>query len=219
MNNKWKAILFDMDGTITDTERIYNKYWNSCSKELGMTDFTYQDSLDLRSLNHEDSKALMQKRHGSSVDYDLLHRTVADRVSLYLQDHPVPLKPGINEVLSACHENGLMAVVVTATNLKSARERLSKAGLLSSFDQVISAHEAKHGKPHPDPYLLAAERIGLSPADCLAVEDSPNGCMSAIAAGMDTCMVPDLTYPSDQLKKRLYAVAHSLSDIISLIEV
>ena len=136
----------------------------------------------------------------------------------YLQENPVPLKPGIMEILDFCHKSGIKAVVVTATNLVAATERLKNAGLYEHFDAVISAHEAKRGKPYPDPYLLAADRLGLTSSDCLAVEDSPNGCMSAINAGMDTIMVPDLTEPDSELKKRLYATAKSLSDIIDLIK-
>lgn len=218
MKKNWKAVLFDMDGTITDTERIYNIYWNQCAKDLGMNEFTYQDSLDLRSLNRDDSKKLLQDRHGDAVDYDELHTAVADSVMKYLQENPVPLKPGIMEILDFCHKSGIKAVVVTATNLVAATERLKNAGLYEHFDDVISAHEAKRGKPHPDPYLLAADRLGLSPSECLAVEDSPNGCMSAINAGMDTIMVPDLTEPDSELKKRLFATAKSLSDIICLIK-
>lgn len=218
MQKKWKAILFDMDGTITDTEKIYNRYWNSCAKDLGMTDFTYQDSLDLRSLNREDSKKLLHARHGDTVDYDRLHTEVGRCVREYLKANPVPLKPGIMELLAVCRRKGIRPVVVTATNLEAAVERLKSAGLYDHFDDVISAHEVKHGKPHPDPYLLAASRLELSSGECLAVEDSPNGCMSAINAGMDTIMVPDLTEPDEELKKRLFAVAKSLSDISAWIQ-
>lgn len=217
MSKKWKAILFDMDGTITDTEKIYNYFWNGCAKALGMTEFTYQDSLDLRSLNAEDSAKLLHDRHGDSVDYEKLHVAVGDCVKKYLREHPVPLKPGINELLSSCRKTGLKTVVVTATNLPAATERLKSAGLYDDFDDLISAHEAKRGKPYPEPYLLAAERLGLTPEECLAVEDSPNGCMSAINAGMDTIMVPDLTEPDTELKKKLFAAAKSLSDIIPII--
>lgn len=219
MTNKWKAILLDMDGTITDTERIYNHFWNYCAKEMGMTAFTYDDSLDLRSLNHDDSVKLLEERHGDAVNYDVLHTEVAKQVRNYLKGHEVPLKPGIFDLLNACREKNIRTVVVTATNLNDARARVANAGLLPLLDDVISAHEAKRGKPYPDPYLLAAERISLFPDECLAVEDSPNGCMSAISAGMDTIMVPDLTQPDEQLKKKLYAVAESLSDIIPLLQV
>ena len=218
MKKNWKALLFDMDGTITDTEKVYNHYWNQYAKDLGMNEFTYQDSLDLRSLNRIDSEKLLKDRHGDAVDYEKLHTAVGESVRQYLLDNPVPLKPGIMEILDFCHKSGIKAVVVTATNLVAATERLKNAGLYEHFDDVISAHEAKHGKPHPDPYLLAAERLGLAPSECLAVEDSPNGCMSAINAGMDTIMVPDLTEPDSELKKRLYATAKSLSDIIVLIK-
>jgi DNA helicase-2/ATP-dependent DNA helicase PcrA len=91
------------------------------------------------------------------------------------------------------------------------------AGLNDDFDEVISAHEVPRGKPHPDPYAYACEKLGFAPEDCIAVEDSPNGVLSAVRAGCKTIMVPDLTEPDDDLRAQLYAVCPSLDAILKII--
>lgn len=207
-----KALLLDMDGTVTDTEKIYNRNWMKAAEMLNM-DFTFQDSLDLRSLNRNDCVKMFRERHGESFDYDRLHSLVTELVAQEQEKNGVPVKPGLNELITACRQKNVKAVIVTATNLNTAVKRLQTAGVYEMFDKVISAHEAKRGKPHPEPYLLALDRLGLQAGDCMAVEDSPNGVKSAVAAGIRTIMVPDLTEPDDELSQIIYARADSLADV------
>ena len=112
----------------------------------------------------------------------------------------------------------MKSAIVTANVLESAKERLKMAGLIDSFDEVISAHEVSRGKPYPEPYLYACEKLHLLPEECLGVEDSPNGVKSAASAGLKTVMVPDLTEPDEELKPYLYAVCPSLDKIIDVLK-
>ena len=214
-----KAVLFDMDGTITDTERIYNRMWQESAHELGYSMFSYEDALDLRSLNHEDAHKMFAERHDGVIDIEAVRALCREKVAAELKENGIPLKPGLKEILAYLKQHGLKSAIVTANVLDKARKRLEMAGLQNEFDEVISAHEVPRGKPYPDPYLYACEKLGLSPKDCLAVEDSPNGALSAIRANCPTVMVPDLTEPDDELRTRLFAVCPSLDAIIEILNV
>ncbi len=213
-----KAVLFDMDGTVTDTERIYNRAWQDSAHELGYSMFSYQDALDLRSLNHEDAHKMFVERHDGVVDIEAVRGLCRVKVAKELEENGIPLKPGLKEILAYLKEHNLKSAIVTANQLEKAVERLHMAGLSDDFDEVISAHEVPNGKPYPDPYLYACEKLGLTPEECIAVEDSPNGVLSAARAGCKTVMVPDLTEPDDELRKQLFAVCPSLDKIIEILK-
>ena len=99
---------------------------------------------------------------------------------------------------------------MTATPTKVAEEELERAGLLDMFEDIVSAHTVKCGKPAPDVYMYACKKLGIDPKDTIAVEDSPNGVISASDAGCNTVMIPDLSEPDEELSKRLYSKQQSL---------
>ena len=212
------AVIFDMDGVITDTEKFYNQSWTEAMHECGHPEFTNTDALLFRSCNHVDGKILLEKLFGCGDDYDRIHQCSNRIVEEIMAKEGIPLKPGIEEILKYLKEHHIKSVVATATKYKRASARLKQVGLYDSFDTIISASMVPKGKPHPDVYLYACEGIGEQPADCIAVEDSPNGIKSAYAAGCKTVMVPDLSQPDEELQKLLYAKADSLVDLISIIE-
>ena len=129
----------------------------------------------------------------------------------------VEKKLGAVEILDFLRENGFRTAIATATDPVRAKKYLSKLGLYDHFDAVISATMVTRGKPAPDVYLYACEQLGEKPEDCFAVEDSPNGAKSAIAAGCKVIFVPDQTPPDEDLLPHLYAVADTLLDIKTII--
>ena len=208
-----KAVLFDMDGTITDTEKIYNKMWQKSAHDLGLKEFSNEDALHFRSLNRADAAAYVEGKYPHGPKWMEIHDLCVKYVREEMDKNGVELKPGVHEILSELKSRGIKSAIVTATVLERAIPQMERVGLRDEFDEIISAHEAKRGKPYPDPYLFACERVGFAPEECIAVEDSPNGCISAIDAGCKTIMVPDLTEPDDELKGRLFAVCETLADI------
>ena len=213
-----KAVLFDMDGTVTDTEKIYNKMWQKAAHDLGLAAFSNEDALYFRSLNRADAAAYIEEKYPDGPSWTAIHDLCVKLVRAEMDEHGVELKPGVHEILSVLKERGIRSAIVTATDLSRAIPQMERVGLRDAFDEIISAHEAKRGKPYPDPYLFACERIGFEPSECIAVEDSPNGCQSAIGAGCKTIMVPDLTEPDEKLRAQLFAVCDTLADISSYLD-
>ena len=217
MGKNVKAVLFDLDGTITDTERIYFRKWVQAAHQLGYGGFSVQEALDLRSLNHVDAAVMLRERFGPEFDHEAVHKRCGELVDQEITATGIPLKPGVMEILSFMKEKGIRNAVVTATAVERAKKRLTSLGLYDQFDRVISAHEVPKGKPHPDPYLYACEVLGEEPGDCIAVEDSPNGIRSAYQAGCRCVMIPDLTEPEGDISEMLTACVPSLMGLQELL--
>ena len=213
-----RAVLFDLDGTLIDSEKIYHRIEMEIASELGYDFFRPQDALDMRSLYRAASIELMAGRYGDAFDYDKYHDLMTTRFMAEASRCGIELKPGIDEVLGYLKDRGLIAAVVTATALERATKVMSDVGLTGRFDDVISAHEVKKGKPNPDPYLYACDKLGITPEEALCIEDSPNGVLSGVAAGIRTVMIPDLTEPDDELRGVLFDCVPSLADLPKVIE-
>ena len=125
----------------------------------------------------------------------------------------VPVKPGAIEFIEELKRRGVPMAVATSSRSPHAFGHLGRAGLLDLFNTVVTRDDVAHPKPHPEPYLTAAHRLGVAPASCLALEDSYSGVRAAHAAGMQTIMVPDLVPPSPEIEKLCVAVMSSLVDV------
>ena len=213
-----KAILIDLDGTITDTERIYQRQWVESAKQLGYDTFTRKDALMLRSAWYPYAVKLMQIRFGDSLDFDKLKSLCADNTLSELKEQGTPQKPYAKEFLEELKSRGKKIVLVSATRPDVIDSRLKAVGLTDYFDEVISAHGTKRGKPYPEPYLYACEVIGVKPEETIAIEDSPNGVDSATSAGCNTIMVPDLTEATDEMQAKLYGYASNLMEVLDYIK-
>lgn len=212
-----RAVIFDMDGVLIDTEKHYNAAWCQAATEAGFP-FTREHALLLRSCEAKEGEKLMQGIFGPSFDYYAIRERRRELVRERLAQYGLEKKPGVEETLRFLRAKGIKTAVATATALDITKSHLTTIGVYDLFDSIVSAKNVAHGKPEPDVYLYACEQIGERPQDCMAVEDSPNGIMAAYRAGLRTVMVPDLTQPDEELTKYLYACVNSLSDLCELVD-
>ena len=211
-----RAVIFDMDGTLIDTEKYYRICWPEALAAFGyhMTD---EQALAMRSLGRPFAITRLKEWFGEDFDYHSVRETRKALMEECLDREGIQLKPGVWELLDALQERRITTAVATATDLERTERYLKRVGLDGRFDRLISANMVKEGKPSPDIYLYACGQLGLLPEQCMAVEDSPNGVYAAFRAGCKVVMVPDQTQPYEELQKCLYAKADTLAEIIKLL--
>jgi len=206
-----EAVIFDMDGLLLDSERLYRKAILESAAHMGF-DFPDDFYATLVGIPGKDCELLIQSRFGADFPMPSFRATCRGRLDL-LFDAGVPLKPGAAELLDYLEARGLPRAVATSTGRRTAEGHLRRAQVLHRFDAVITRDETAHGKPHPDPFLKAAAKLGVRPQHCLALEDSHNGIRSAHAAGTMTVMVPDLIDITEELRGLCVAVVRDLHDV------
>ena len=189
------AILFDHDGTLVDTEPVWAAAKQELTADFGGT-WTEQDTLDCLGLSMQFTLDRLRERGVNLPDEEINNLLVA-KVHETLAQQPVEFLPGIERFLSEVREAQIPAAVVTNATTSVAR-RTANAAPEGTFSVVIGNDETTHPKPDPQPYLLAAERLGVDPTQCVAIEDSPSGVRSATAAGMRVIVVPgELEVPAE----------------------
>lgn len=211
-----KAVIFDMDGLILDTEKLLIRFWVQAANEAGFP-MTREQALGIRSLHRKFAIPRLQGLFGEEFDYAQIRSRRMELMNDWLNFHNLELKPGITELLDYLDERRIPAAVCTATDFERTRDYLTQVKLFERFEKVICATMVDCGKPCPDIYLYAAEQLGLEPSECMALEDSPNGVKSAAAAGCKTVMIPDLTEPDEELDGVKFMRVDSLSDVVHMI--
>ena len=212
-----KGILFDMDGLILDTEKLYTRFWQEAANALGYP-MTKEQAMGLRSLNKEIGAAKLKSYFDRPIDYEAVRTKRVELMSAYIDENGVEAKPGIVELLTFLKEKGIKTAIATSSPIERTIKYLTSVGLKDSFDELISGYMVKNGKPYPDIYLLAAEKLGLRPNECLALEDSPSGILSGSRAGCYPIMIPDQDEPTEETEKILFAKVDSLEKIIVLLK-
>lgn len=202
------AAIFDMDGTLLDTESVFRSIVFDVCTELGfeMTDDVHRSMVGS---SHENTQRLLVESYGVTFPYAMFD----DRCRVIMRERShggVPVKPGAVEFITELRARGIPTAVATSSRHPHAEHHLGAAGLLPLFDTVVTRDDVTNPKPHPEPYLLAAERLGVDPSRCIALEDSHAGVRAAHAAGMQTIMVPDLVVPTEELHALGIAVMESL---------
>lgn len=217
MINGIKAVLFDMDGTLVDTEPLYRHFWRLALKEFGK-ELTDEMANEMRSLGKPYAHEKFREWFSGEIDYEAVRDRRRIIMGEWMAVNRVPAKPGAESALKRLRDKGLVTAVCTASPIPRVYEELTAAGLDPLwFDELISANMVERGKPAPDVYRFACEKIGLEPSVCAAVEDSPNGIRSAYSAGCRVIMVPDLTRPTPDLLPMLSDVVSSLDRLPDLL--
>lgn len=210
-----RAVIFDMDGTLLDTEAAHRRAFADTGRAIG---WPMPDDLLLSMVGiHRDENERMLARH-LGPDFPL-ERFYAESDALFdaAAEIGIPLRPGALLILDHLAQAGIPMAIATSTTAPLAQQRLASTGLLDYFDVVVTRSDVDQPKPHPQPYLLAARLLGVDPAHCVAVEDSHVGIRSATAAGIATVMVPDLLPPNEDLVLACAQILPSLTDLRDLL--
>jgi len=204
-----KAVVFDMDGLLIDTERVVRDAMIEIAREEGR-DFPLEIFLSMVGLPDHASRAVAVAHFGEDFDHDRFETRVWERVTA---EHAagVALKAGVVELLDALDALGLAYAVATSSSHDTVSRHLTEIG--GRFAAIVAAGDYRRGKPSPDPFLEAARRLSVDPRDCLALEDSHNGVRAAHAAGMMTIMVPDLLEATEEMRGLCVGVAQSLHEV------
>lgn len=212
---KIKALLFDLDGLIFDSEKVYYRCWKRAGEAYGF-EIPHETLLALRSCDSTVARERLETSLGQEGVYDLIRARRKELMKPYLTQELPELKTGVKEFLQMVRESSDVRKAVVTQSRRSEKERLLEGvGLLQYFDEVVSADDVKRGKPFPDIYECACRRLSLKPEECVAFEDSPNGIVSAHDAGVHAVMIPDLSEPDEELKKLCFGVYPSLPDSFS----
>ena len=212
-----RAVVFDMDGLILDTESLYKVSWQAASADLG---YPIDDALYVTFVGRQnvECERTLVSRFGPAFPLDEFRtrwhrhwRATADTAG-------IPVKPGLVELLAFLDARQLPFAIATSSDADEAAYSLCRAGLDGRFDIVVTGDVVARGKPAPDIYLEAARRLGVQASVCVALEDSEAGALSASRAGMRALLVPDFVAPSADAVRAAFRVLRSLHDARAVIE-
>lgn len=212
-----KAVFFDMDGLVLDTEKLYTRFWQEAGQVMGYP-MTKEHALGMRSLNREAGLAKMQSYFGESVDYDGTRNKRIELMEAFIQKEGVEVKLGLDVLLSYLKEQGIKTAITTSSPLERTISYLSMVGLENSFDKLITGYMVKKGKPEPDIYLYTSQQFGFEPSECMVLEDSPAGITAAYRAGCMPVMIPDQDEPTKEIEKMLFAKVERLDLVVELLK-
>ncbi len=212
MEKDVKALVFDMDGVLLDSESVCDQIWELLADEMGLPDIQAA-ILENRGCN----EALMAKnlvaRYGSGFDCKKFFEDFRVHFHDVEFTKGIPLLPQVAETLDYLKGRGYRLALATSTRRSTATRQLKAVGVYDIFEAWTFGDEVERSKPAPDIYLKAARELGVEPDFCAGVEDSPNGIISVHSAGFRPIMVPDRIAPSDQIKALCWKIGKPLSTL------
>lgn len=208
-----KAVIFDMDGLMFDTERIAAGCWIQAGKERGL--IIEEGFLKhVRGSSKETAERWFYKCYGHTHDYWTVRNRKTELLRAYLDENEIPVKKGLKELLCYLKEKDCKIILATATARKYAFQYLEAADVKQYFDDFVCGDMVSRGKPDPEIFYTAAEKADVMPCECVVLEDSLNGIAAAIDGGFIPVMVPDITQPDKELEGKLAAKCKDLLEVI-----
>jgi HAD superfamily hydrolase (TIGR01509 family) len=214
--NNIKAVIFDMDGLLLDTETIAISTFVIACREYG-----FEPDLKIYhkciGTTYKKTEEILKEGYGESFNYESVSKSWGRKFDAEVENQPVPLKAGVLSLIQYLSNRGMKMAVVTSTRRSTAVKELTNVRLLQFFKLVIGGDDITNGKPNPDIYLKACVELREAPKHCLALEDSDNGVRAAYSAGLTVIQVPDLLEPSAEVKALGHTITKSLNEVEAFI--
>ena len=217
--SEFKGIVFDMDGVILDSEKIYRKYEYVAAEKYGLPMDNREEFCNrIAGGTKHTNKIVFQEFFNTDIDYMEYRDVVSAGVEAYATEYGYEVKPGIKELFDFLKERKIKIALATSTDKDRATRFLEPHGLLPYFDAMVFGDiiPPGRGKPNPDIYLAACKQLGTEPAETIGVEDSRNGVLSSSRGGLFTVMVVDLIPPDDAVREyadKIYTNAYEITEL------
>lgn len=208
---KMKAVIFDMDGTLLDTQKICIPAWEEVGRQQGIEGMG-DDIFSVCGMNETGWTAFISQKY-PNLD---IPRFKQEMRAYIIQNGVVRFKDGAQELLDFLKEKGIKMAIASGSSRETIYHHLNEVNALDYFNAVVGGRDVENGKPAPDIFLKAAEHLGVSPETCFIFEDSANGIRAGYAAGMKCIGVPDIVPFDSETKKLMFKEFGSLSDAIEL---
>ncbi len=213
---KWKAIIFDMDGTLFDTEQISKMAWYEIGKKFNYP-VTDEFILSLIGKTRESAQPQYRQYMPENFDEDAAYAYRHEVMLKYKEEHgPLP-KCDLKALFEAIKAKGYRIALCSGSSMKSIQYNLNYVDCIDYFEVICDVSMVKKGKPAPDVYLHTAKLLNLDPKDCLVIEDNKNGILSGYDANMDVIMVIDMLQPDEEDKAKTIHIFESLEQILEVL--
>lgn len=214
---KIKAVVFDMDGVLFDTESISIKVWKQIGEEMGV------ENIDLAvygcvGMNRADIVRFFYQHYGEDFPVEKYLQMASERCNRVIVQDGLPIMKGAQELLAHLKKENYLIGLASSTRKSRVLQHLQESGLTEYFSVVIGGDMVEYSKPEPDIYLKACQELGVEPEEAIAIEDSPNGIRSAHAAGMYTVMVPDMIAPTPEIEALYWRCCDNLLEVKELLQ-
>ncbi|MDE6873001.1 MAG: HAD-IA family hydrolase [Lachnospiraceae bacterium] len=212
-----EAVIFDMDGLMFDTERVFVQAWDYAGEKIGIGKAGYM-TLKTLGLNKKESEAVWKRDFGEAYDPEALRAYTKEFLSDYYANNKVPVKKGLYVLLEYLRQKGFRLAVASSSPRWEVERHLKDAGVFGYFGVVVCGDTVERSKPAPDIYLAACRKLGTAPEACYALEDSKNGLLSAHQAGCVALMVPDLWQPDEEVRLLAAGIFDDLEKVKQYLE-